>query len=125
MKIKQLFQKFQEQLEIQLKILYLLMDSVFVLVLLLELENLKKQYSDVNNLKEVTIKSSVYCEINYNEKLKKGLLDIENLNKNESKKLVGRKINDNIKINIKKLANNNKEALSDSLKIFLKSLAHE
>ena len=85
------------------------------------IENLKTQYADINNLKEITTKSSIYCEFNYSEIKKKGLLNIEELDKNEVKKLIGKKINDTIKINLKKLTNNNSEnlnqVLGDSVKI--------
>ena len=79
------------------------------------IQNLKVQYADVNNLNKVTEKSSVYCEINADEKLKKGLIDFKNLDKSESKKIIGRKIGDSIKINLIKLSKNNKEILSQIL----------
>ena len=76
------------------------------------IENLKIQYADINNLKEVTIKSSVYCEFDYLENKKKGLLALETLDKTESKKIIKKKINDNIKINLKKLVKNDSELLN-------------
>ena len=79
------------------------------------IDNLKVQYADVNNLKEVTSKSSVYSEIFHNEKTKKGLLDLENLNNTETKKIIGKKVKDKVKVNIKKLANNDKDTLSHIL----------
>ena len=85
------------------------------------IENLKIQYADVNNLKEITNKSSVYSEFNYSETTKKGLLNIEKLDKKEAKKLIGKKVDESIKINLKKLVNNNSETLNqvlgDSVKI--------
>jgi len=79
------------------------------------IQNLKVQYADVNNLNKVTEKSSVYCEITTDEKLKKGLIDFKNLDKSESKKIIGRKVGDSIKINLIKLSKNNKEILSQIL----------
>ena len=79
------------------------------------IQNLKVQYADVNNLNKVTEKSSVYCEIITDEKLKKGLIDFKNLDKSESKKIIGRKVGDSIKINLIKLSKNNKEILSQIL----------
>ena len=76
------------------------------------IDNLKTQYADVNNLKEVTSKSSVYCEISFDEKLKKGLLDLENLDKVERKKIIGKKSNESILINLKKLSKNKVDSLS-------------
>ncbi len=76
------------------------------------IENLKTQYADVNNLKEVTSKSSVYCEISFNDKTKKGLLDLEKLDKVESKKIIGKKSDESILINLKKLSKNNNDSLS-------------
>lgn len=76
------------------------------------IENLKTQYADVNNLKEVTSKSSVYCEISFNDKTKKGLLDLEKLDKIESKKIIGKKSDESILINLKKLSKNNNDSLS-------------
>ena len=76
------------------------------------IENLKTQYADVNNLKEVTSKSSVYCEISFNDKTKKGLLDLEKLDKVESKKIIGKKSDESILINLKKLYKNNNDSLS-------------
>ena len=76
------------------------------------IENLKVQYADINNLKEVTSKSSVYCEFIYLENKKKGLLALENLDKTESKKILKRKIDDAIVINLKKLVKNDSELLN-------------
>ena len=76
------------------------------------IENLKVQYADINNLKEVTNKSSVYCEFIYSENKKKGLLAIENLDKTESKKILKRKVDDTIVINLKKLVKNDSEQLN-------------
>ena len=76
------------------------------------IRNLKTQYADVNNLKEVTSKSSVYCEISFNDKTKKGLLDLEKLDKVESKKIIGKKSDESILINLKKLSKNNQDSLS-------------
>lgn len=76
------------------------------------IENLKTQYADVNNLKEVTSKSSVYCEISFNDKTKKGILDLEKLDKVESKKIIGKKSDESILINLKKLSKNNNDSLS-------------
>ena len=76
------------------------------------IENLKVQYADINNLKEVTSKSSVYCEFSYLENKKKGLLALENLDKTESKKILKRKVDDEIVINLKKLVKNDSELLN-------------
>jgi len=76
------------------------------------INNLKNQYADVNNLKEVTSKSSVYCEISFNDQTKKGLLDLENLDKNEAKKIIGKKSEESIQINLKKLSKNKQDSLS-------------
>ena len=76
------------------------------------IDNLKTQYADVNNLKEVTNKSSVYCEISFDEKSKKGLLDLEKLDKVERKKIIGKKSNESILINLKKLSKNKVDSLS-------------
>ena len=74
--------------------------------------NLRNQYADVNNLKVVTEKSSVYGDIEVNGENKKGLLNFENLDKKESKKIIGGKIDEVIVINLKKLAKNNTEIIS-------------
>ncbi len=74
--------------------------------------NLRNQYADVNNLKVVTEKSSVYGDIEVNGVNKKGLLNFENLDKKESKKIIGGKIDEVIVINLKKLAKNNTEIIS-------------
>ena len=76
------------------------------------ISNLRNQYADVNNLKEVTKKSSVYCDIEYNNTNKKGLINFENLDQKESKKIIGKKIDDQLIINIKKLSKNNTEVIS-------------
>ena len=76
------------------------------------INNLKIQYADVNNLKEVTSNSSVYCEISFNDQTKKGLLDLENLDKNEAKKIIGKKSEESIQINLKKLSKNKQDSLS-------------
>lgn len=76
------------------------------------IENLKIQHADINNLKEVTVKSSVYCEFDYLENKKKGLLALENLDKTESKKIIKKKVDDTLKINLKKLVKNDSELLN-------------
>ena len=76
------------------------------------IENLKTQYADTNDLKEVTKKSSVYCEISFEDKTKKGLLDLVNLDKTESKKIIGRKKDETVLINLKKLSKNKVDILS-------------
>ena len=85
------------------------------------IENLKVQYADVNNLKEVTEKSNIYSKITYNDKEHKGLLDIKILDKKESKKLIGKKLNDRINIDLKKLSKNDEgttsKILGDSIKL--------
>ena len=85
------------------------------------IENLKVQYADVNNLKEVTEKSNIYSKITYNDKEHKGLLDIKILDKKESKKLIGKKLNDRINIDLKKLSKNDEgtisQILGDSIKL--------
>ena len=85
------------------------------------IENLKVQYADVNNLKEVTEKSNIYSKISYKDKEHKGLLDIKMLDKKESKKLIGKKLNDRINIDLKKLSKNDERTVSqilgDSIKI--------
>ena len=85
------------------------------------IENLKVQYADVNNLKEVTEKSNIYSKITYKDKEHKGLLDIKILDKKESKKLIGKKLNDKINIDLKKLSKNDEgtvsQILGDSIKL--------
>ena len=85
------------------------------------IENLKVQYADINNLKEVTKKSNIYSKITYKDKEYKGLLDIKILDKKESKKLIGKKLNDRINIDLKKLSKNNERTISqilgDSIKL--------
>ena len=85
------------------------------------IENLKVQYADVNNLKEVTEKSNIYSKITYKDKEHKGLLDIKILDKKESKKLIGKKLNDRINIDLKKLSKNDEgtisQILGDSIKL--------
>ena len=79
------------------------------------IQNLKVQYSDVNNLNKVTRKSSVYCDILSDDKSRKGLIDFNNLDESESKKIIGKKVGDSIKINLIKLSKENKEILSQIL----------
>ncbi len=79
------------------------------------IENLRVQYADINNIKEVTNKSNIYSEIKYNEKEHKGLLDMSTLDKSESKKIIGKKLKDSILINLKKLTKNNEETISQIL----------
>ncbi len=76
------------------------------------IKNLKTQYADTNDLKEVTEKSSVYCEITFEDKSKKGLLDLVNLDKSESKKIISRKKGETILVNLKKLSKNKVDTLS-------------
>tara|TARA_B100001564_G_scaffold360061_1_gene385288 strand:+ start:115 stop:1494 length:1380 start_codon:yes stop_codon:yes gene_type:complete len=79
------------------------------------IENLKVQYADVNNIKVVTDKSNIYSEIRYSEKEHKGLLDMTILDKSESKKIIGKKLKDTVIINLKKLAKNKEETISQIL----------
>ena len=79
------------------------------------IQNLKVQYSDVNNLNKVTKKSSVYCDILSDDKSRKGLIDFNNLDESESKKIIGKKVGDSIKVNLIKLSKQNKEILSQIL----------
>ena len=79
------------------------------------IENLKVQYADVNNIKVVTDKSNIYSEIKYSEKEHKGLLDMTVLDKSESKKIIGKKLKDTVIINLKKLAKNKEETISQIL----------
>ena len=79
------------------------------------IQNLKVQYSDVNNLNKVTRKSSVYCDILSDDKSRKGLIDFNNLDESESKKIIGKKVGDSIKVNLIKLSKQNKEILSQIL----------
>ena len=79
------------------------------------IENLKVQYADVNNIKVVTDKSNIYSEIRYSEKEHKGLLDMTVLDKSESKKIIGKKLKDTVIINLKKLAKNKEETISQIL----------
>ena len=92
------------------------------------IENLKVQYADVNNLKEVTEKSNIYSKITFKDKEHKGLLDIKILDKKESKKLIGKKLNDRINIDLKKLSKNDEgtvsQILGDSIKLKDLSLIH-
>ena len=85
------------------------------------IENLKVQYADVNNLKEVTEKSNIYSKITYKDKEHKGLLDIKILDKKESKKLISKKLNDKINIDLKKLSKIDEgtvsQILGDSIKL--------
>ena len=79
------------------------------------IQNLKVQYADVNNLNKVTRKSSVYCDILSDDKSRKGLIDFNNLDESESKKIIGKKVGDSIKVNLIKLSKQNKEILSQIL----------
>ena len=79
------------------------------------IENLKVQYADINNIKVVTDKSNIYSEIRYSEKEHKGLLDMTILDKSESKKIIGKKLKDTVIINLKKLAKNKEETISQIL----------
>ena len=79
------------------------------------IQNLKVQYADVNNLNKVTKKSSVYCDILSDDKSRKGLIDFNNLDESESKKIIGKKVGDSIKVNLIKLSKQNKEILSQIL----------
>ena len=79
------------------------------------IENLKVQYADVNNIRVVTDKSNIYSEIRYSEKEHKGLLDMTILDKSESKKIIGKKLKDTVIINLKKLAKNKEETISQIL----------
>ena len=76
------------------------------------INNLKTQYADTNNLKEVIKNSSIYCEISFEDKTKKGLLDLVNLDKTEGKKIIGRKKDELILVNLKKLSKNKVDILS-------------
>ncbi len=76
------------------------------------INNLKIQYADINNLKEITLKSSVYCEFEFPDEKKKGILNIETLDKKESKKLIGCKLNESLLIDLKKLAKNDLNLIS-------------
>ena len=60
----------------------------------------------------MTKKSSVYCDIEYNNTNKKALINFENLDQNESKKIIGKKIDDQLIINLKRLSKNNTEIIS-------------
>ena len=85
------------------------------------IENLKVQHADINNLKVVTEKSNIYSKIKFKDQEFKGLMDIKILDKKESKKLIGKKLNENINIDLKKLSKNNEEIISqilgDSIKL--------
>ena len=58
------------------------------------IKNLQTQYANIENLKKVTNKSSVYGEISYDDKTKKTLLEIEELDNKETNKIIGKSIND-------------------------------
>ena len=72
-------------------------------------------------MKEVTEKSNIYSKITFKDKEHKGLLDIKILDKKESKKLIGKKLNDRINIDLKKLSKNDEgtvsQILGDSIKL--------
>ena len=67
---------------------------------------LQTQYANIENLKKVTNKSSVYGEISYDDKTKKTLLEIEELDNKETNKIIGKSINDIISIDLLKLTKN-------------------
>ena len=75
-------------------------------------KNLQTQYANIENLKKVTNKSSVYGEISYDNKTKKTLLEIEELDNKETNKIIGKSINDIISIDLLKLTKNNNEKIS-------------
>ena len=79
------------------------------------IKNLQTQYANIENLKKVTNKSSVYGEISYDDKTKKTLLEIEELDNKETNKIVGKSINDIIYIDLLKLTKNNNEKISQIL----------
>ena len=76
------------------------------------IKNLQTQYANIENLKKVTNKSSVYGEISYDDKTKKTLLEIEELDNKETNKIIGKSINDIIYIDLLKLTKNNNEKIS-------------
>ena len=78
-------------------------------------KNLQTQYANIENLKKVTNKSSVYGEISYDNKTKKTLLEIEKLDNKETNKIIGKSINDIISIDLLKLTKNNNEKISQIL----------
>ncbi len=78
-------------------------------------KNLQTQYANIENLKKVTNKSSVYGEISYDDKTKKTLLEIEKLDNKETNKIIGKSINDIISIDLLKLTKNNNEKISQIL----------
>ena len=79
------------------------------------IKNLQTQYANIENLKKVTNKSSVYGEISYDDKTKKTLLEIEELDNKETNKIIGKSINDIISIDLLKLTKNNNEKISQIL----------
>ena len=79
------------------------------------IKNLQTQYANIENLKKVTNKSSVYGEISYDDKTKKTLLEIEELDNKETNKIIGKSINDIIYIDLLKLTKNNNEKISQIL----------
>ena len=79
------------------------------------IKNLQTQYANIENLKKVTNKSSVYGEISYDNKTKKTLLEIEELDNKETNKIIGKSINDIISIDLLKLTKNNNEKISQIL----------
>ena len=79
------------------------------------IKNLQTQYANIENLKKVTNKSSVYGEISYDDKTKKTLLEIEELDNKETNKIIGKSINDIIYIDLLKLTKNNNGKISQIL----------
>ena len=79
------------------------------------IKNLQTQYANIENLKKITNKSSVYGEISYDDKTKKTLLEIEELDNKETNKIIGKSINDIISIDLLKLTKNNNEKISQIL----------
>lgn len=79
------------------------------------IKNLQTQYANIENLKKVTNKSSVYGEISYDNKTKKTLLEIEELDNKETNKIIGKSINDIISIDLLKLTKSNNEKISQIL----------
>jgi len=79
------------------------------------IKNLQTQYANIENLKKITNKSSVYGEISYDDKIKKTLLEIEELDNKETNKIIGKSINDIISIDLLKLTKNNNEKISQIL----------
>jgi trigger factor len=79
------------------------------------IKNLQTQYANIENLKKVTNKSSVYGEISYDDKKKTKLLKIKELDNKETNKIIGKSINDIISIDLLKLTKNNNEKISQIL----------